>query len=173
MTRRGFTFYELLVTFSVFAGMLAIGWLALRTLFVETPRDARMVESHRHLGVALDAMRRDVESAAALPDAAGSLRAGQECLLITAPDGLVCYLTAPGVVVRRTLSSDGTPDGRSERVWEVPHGRLRFQRLEDGSRTHAAVVRSHFEIEADGTVLHRLAGAQVFFLPAARQEPTP
>ena len=172
MNRRGMTLVEVIATLGVMIVVLALAGRLLNTVLKDSLGAARTAEKARHIGMMLDRLKNDLDSARSLPPSSGDLTAGQDLLLIALPHATVCYQLREDTIVRRRIGPAGKAHPNEEMTWHVPNGKVNWRVLEDEGQRYALEVHTWIERIESGRPTRKLENVRVFFpgaIPGTRE----
>ena len=174
--RRGVTLVELLLSLPLIAVVGVLFSQLFPTLIHDVPRLQRLAEANTQVTDVLEQLRRDLQSAEALPDAAEGLTTGESLLLIRRPGSVVCYQVGDdGKISRRQLGADKSRKTGRSGTWPVAKARLTFRRWKRDGAAYAVEVSTavRHKVHRDKEV-DKLARTNVFYLsawPGRRETP--
>lgn len=162
MRKKGFTLVEMLVVTVLLPFVAIILDLLFANIVQNIPKASRIVHENTTVISLLGQIQADVDSARALPDAAGGHEAGESMLLIELADAMVGYELKEGKVVRRRLDS-AEEDGEST-IWTLPNSDVQWSVLKVGGAAYAVEVRTHIRHKLRRRIQEKMANSHLYFL---------
>ncbi len=174
MRRKGFALVTLLIAILIAMVVGVVVSKMFTPLARGVPKLQRLSYENDRISNMLRNIRKDIDSADALPENFGDITAGDGSLIIRQGRRVICYRMADGKAVREVLESDvgklnekNTPAmAEKPETWELPNAKIDFQRWVDektGLAYAVAVTSAVIQQEYEHTI-EKFANAHVFFL---------
>ena len=168
--RKGFSLVELLVVVIV----LPFATIALSRVFAtfirDVPRMTRVVEQNTTVLDMLTQLRKDMDSAVAMPDTFDATRSDADTLLIQRPQDVLCYQRADGAVTRTVLTPDPQPDDPDVRTWTFPDAVVEWTPCRQAETSYAVEVRTLVRQRIGSKLKDKMVNSYVLFIGDQRKD---
>ena len=165
--RKGMTLVELLVVLLVLPFAVMALDVLLGTMLKDFPRSLQLVQENATLLNMLEHVRKDVRVAKALPKSFGQYTADDEVLLIELVDGVVCYRSEAGKLIRRNLSQDPDAEAGDSIVWSLPNSVVQWHVWQEAGQGDAVEVKTHIRYKLRSKYQQKMANSHLYFLGAS------
>ena len=140
--RKAFSLIELLVVVIILPFVTIALSRVFATFIRDIPRMTRVVEQNTTVLDMVGQLRRDMDSAVALPDAFGGERSDSDTLLIQRLQDAICYQLQPGRVERTVLSPDTQTTEKNVRTWTFPDAVVEWTPWKQAETSYALEIRT-------------------------------
>ncbi|MFH1614410.1 MAG: hypothetical protein ABIG61_04920 [Planctomycetota bacterium] len=165
MTKRGgYSLMEMMILVSVTAVMMGVCAKPLRMLLYDMPYMHRSFQTTVSISNMLRMMRSDIDSAVAIPDEAGGIRADEETLLIDSGKDIILYRKTDEKIVREILDLKQAGDSVLRQIWPVPYAKVGWSRWQQGGRAYAVEISTSIKQRIGERWTDRFGNSHVFFV---------
>jgi hypothetical protein len=166
--RKGFSIVEMLFVVMILPFVFLILNGLFTTLLADIPRSYRIAQESMTLQNLLERMQEDMDKASGLPDSLAGHRADDKQILITLPDGVICYQQKDGQIVRRRLTDSPQDRVEEKHAWSLPNTKVEWAIREKNAERYAVEVSTHFAYQTRGRWRKTTANSRVYFGGALR-----
>ncbi|MBW7992709.1 MAG: prepilin-type N-terminal cleavage/methylation domain-containing protein [Planctomycetes bacterium] len=164
--RKGFTLVEVLTVVIVLPFMIVVLDGLFRTLIKDIPRSYKVVQANTSLISMLKEMQQDIDKAKGLPQTYNEYSSGDKLLLIDLPEGMICYQFKDDKVLKYILADNQPNNTEEQRVWSVPHAKVRWKVWRKDMSGYAVEVRTHIDYKLKSHLEKKMANSHLYFVGA-------
>ena len=164
--RKGFTLIKALVLIMVFPIVMFFMTRLTTTIIRDIPASYRIIQTNTSVLNILEQMRRDVESAEALPESFGEYTTNDQMLLIASANGMIGYQLEDDKIVRRRLTNAHPGVDEDTIVWPVPNAKVQWRLHQKGGDAFAVEVKTCIEQRTSRRLQEKMANSHLYFVVA-------
>jgi hypothetical protein len=112
-------------------------------------------------------MQQDIDKAKGLPQTYNEYTTGDKMLLIDLPEGMTCYQLKDDKVIKYNLTDNQQNNAMEQKVWSVPHAKVKWKVWRKNVRGYAAEVQTYIEYRIQGKHFEKkMANSHLYFVGA-------
>jgi hypothetical protein len=164
--RKGYTFVEimLVIVMTPFVFLFFDGLF--KTFVGEIPWSLRIANEHTALLYMMAQMQKDVDRAKDLPESYAGRISNDRQVLIELPEGVFCYRSEDGRVLREKLTDAGQSDAEQTTAWSLPHASIQWKVWVRNGRGYAVETNTYIEHKRRGQWKKKMAHTYLYFAGA-------
>lgn len=161
--RKGYTFLEILLIIVITPFIFFFFDGLFKTFISEIPWSLRIANEHTTLLYMTGQMQKDVDEAKSLPQSYAGHISNDRQVLIELPEGMFCYRSENGRVLRQKLKETGQSNAEQPTVWSLPHANIQWKVWERNGRGYAIETNTYIEHKRRGQWKKKMAHTYLYF----------